>query len=263
MQPLGRAPPPASESDLSEAAMLIDAIYTEDVEEAAEALKATAAVLDEDEELFIPEAKTLINGLCFQLNSLPKDPAVLLEPRNLRRMKHLMRTIHITFSKTGLVKKIKLEGLEQMFSGIRQQYAAIEVWSEARGDDNQSANDLRDYMSMVLSSMISTPSREMVYTILFEGLVDLCKDMTPNPDPKMGSEIGVILQCTYKRVRSIDADLRNERIRAGTLLAIIESLLQVIPPVQWRRRPKYGLPHGDLPLRVIKTLLQRVIGERP
>lgn len=241
--------------------MLIDAIYTEDVEEAAEALKATAAVLDEDEEIFIPEARNLINGLCFQLNNLPKDPAALLEPRSLRRMKHLMRTIHITFSKARLVKKVKLEGLETMFAGIRQQYASIEVWSEARGDDNQSANDLRDYMSMVLSSMISTPSREAVYTILFEGLVELCKDMTPNPDPKMGSEIGVILQCTYKRVRSIDADLRNERIRAGTLLAIIESLLQVIPPVQWRRRPKYGLPHGDLPLRVIKTLLQRVIGE--
>lgn len=260
MQPLGRAPP-QSEPEMSEAAMLIDAIYTEEVEEAAEALKATAAVLDEDEEIFIPEARNLINGLCFQLNNLPKDPGALLEPRSLRRMKHLMRTIHITFSKARLVKKVKLEGLETMFAGIRQQYAAIEVWSEARGDDNQSANDLRDYMSMVLSSMISTPSREMVYTILFEGLVELCKDMTPNPDPKMGSEIGVILQCTYKRVRSIDADLRNERIRAGTLLAIIESLLQVIPPVQWRRRPKYGLPHGDLPLRVIKTLLQRVIGE--
>lgn len=261
MQPLGRAAAPPPEPELSEAAMLIDAIYTEDVEEAAEALKATAAVLDEDEEIFIPEARNLINGLCFQLNNLPKDPAALLEPRSLRRMKHLMRTIHITFSKARLVKKVKLEGLETMFAGIRQQYASIEVWSEARGDDNQSANDLRDYMSMVLSSMISTPSREAVYTILFEGLVELCKDMTPNPDPKMGSEIGVILQCTYKRVRSIDADLRNERIRAGTLLAIIESLLQVIPPVQWRRRPKYGLPHGDLPLRVIKTLLQRVIGE--
>lgn len=261
MQPLGRAPslPPPPPAPLSDAAIAIEAIRTRDVDDAAEALKTTAMFLEEDEEAFKPEAAALLDALCFQLDLLSPQPEALLEPATMRRVKHLMRTIHVAFSRPHLVKRFGLEGLERLFAGIRIHYATLEVWCTAEGEDNQPTNDLRDYMSLVLSAIIASPSREVVYTMLFDALAELCKDMTPNQDASVASEIGVVLQCTYKRVRSIDADLRNHRIEAGALLAIIENLLQVIPPVQWRRRPKYGLPHGDLPLRVVKTLLQRII----
>ncbi|KAL1407788.1 hypothetical protein Q8F55_007223 [Vanrija albida] len=257
-QPLGR-PIPAPAPAVSEAALAIEAAKTRDIDDSAEALKALSMLVEEEEALFVPEAKALLDVLCHQLELTSLDPVDLLEARNLRRIKHLMRSIHIAFGRAVIVKKFKLQALERLFSGIRLHYALLEVWSESEPDENQQATDLRDYMSMVLSSIIATPSRELVYAMLFDALVDLCRDMTPNQDPRVASEIGVVLQCTYKRVRSIDSDLRNNRIAAGTLLSIIEDLLQVIPPVQWRRRPKYGLPHGDLPLRVVKTLLQRVI----
>lgn len=257
MQPLGRANQAAP---MSEAAETLAAMKTRDVEDGAEALKAAAGLLEEDEQSFVPEARQLLDALCFQLELLSASPEDLLEARNLRRVKHLMRTIHLAFSRSDIVQRFKLEALERLYSGIRKHYAMLEVWTENGGEDNQPASDLRDYMSMVLSSLIATPAREVVYTMLFDALVDLCKDPGQKPnDPHVASEIGVVLQCTYKRVRSIDNDLRSNRIQAGALLSIIEELLQVIPPVQWRRRPKYGLPHGDLPLRVIKTLLQRII----
>lgn len=257
MQPLGR---PGQSAGMSEAAEAVAAMKTRDVEDSAEALKLAAGLLEEDEQSFVAEARQLLDALCFQLEMLSARAEDLLEPRNLRRVKHLMRTIHLAFSRANIVKRLKLEGLERLYGGIRKHYAMLEVWTETGGEDNQPASDLRDYMSMVLSSLIATPAREVVYTMLFDALVDLCKDPGQNPnDPHVASEIGVVLQCTYKRVRSIDNDLRSNRIQAGALLSIIEELLQVIPPVQWRRRPKHGLPHGDLPLRVIKTLLQRVI----
>ncbi|TXT09213.1 hypothetical protein VHUM_02687 [Vanrija humicola] len=257
-QPLGR-PIPAPAAVANEAVDAIEAAKTRDVDDSAEALKKLSMLVEEEEALFVPEAKALLDVLCHQLELTSLNPVDLLEPRSLRRIKHLMRTIHIAFGRAVIVKKFKLQALERLFSGIRLHYALLEVWSENEPEENQQATDLRDYMSMVLSSIIATPSRELVYAMLFDALVDLCRDMTPNQDPRIASEIGVVLQCTYKRVRSIDSDLRNNRIAAGTLLSIIEDLLQVIPPVQWRRRPKYGLPHGDLPLRVVKTLLQRVI----
>lgn len=257
MQPLGR---PGQAAAMSEAAEAIAAMKTRDIEDSAEALKAAAGLLEEDDQSFVAEARQLLEGLCFQLELLSPRPEDLLEPRNLRRVKHLMRTIHLAFSRANVVRRLKLEGLERLYAGIRKHYAMLEVWTETGGEDHQPASDLRDYMSMVLSSLIATPARETVYTMLFDALVDLCRDPGDNPnDPHTASEIGVVLQCTYKRVRSIDNDLRSNRIQAGALLSIIEDLLQVIPPVQWRRRPKHGLPHGDLPLRVIKTLLQRVI----
>ncbi len=256
MMPLTRAPAPA----LSPAAELMEAIRTEDIEDAAEALKAASAMLEEDDQSFVSEARQFIDVLCWQLDQLGTDVVVLLEHDNLRRVKHLMRTIHLAFGRSNIVKRLKLEQLEKLFGGIRRHYAILDVWAEQEGEGIPAANDLRDYMSMVLSSIISSPPRDVVYTMLFDSLVALCKDQRPgNTDKHAASEIGVILQCTYKRVRTVDNDLRNSRIQAGTLLAIIENLLQVIPPVQWRRRPNQGLPHGDLPLRVIKTLLQRVI----
>ncbi|BEJ15612.1 hypothetical protein CspHIS471_0502170 [Cutaneotrichosporon sp. HIS471] len=256
MMPLGRAPAPA----LSACAEIIEAIRAEDIEDAAEALKAASAMLEEDDQSFVTEARQLLDMLCWQLDQLGTDVVSLLEQRNLRRVKHLMRTIHLTFGRANIVKRLKLDQLDKLFGGIRRHYAILEVWVEQEGDGIQAANDLRDYMSMVLSAIIATPPRDVVYTMLFDSLVALCKDQRPgNTDKHAASEIGVILQCTYKRVRSVDNDLRSSCIQAGTLLAIIENLLQVIPPVQWRRRPKQGLPHGDLPLRVIKTLLQRVI----
>lgn len=256
MMPLARAPAPA----LSPVAEIIEAIRTEDIEDAAEALKAASALLEEDDESFVSEARPLLDVLVWQLDQLATDVVSLLEQRNLRRVKHLMRTIHLTFGRANIVKRLKLDQLEKLYGGIRRHYAILEVWAEQEGEGIQAANDLRDYMSMVLSAIIATPPRDVVYTMLFDSLITLCKDQRPgNTDKHAASEIGVILQCTYKRVRSVDNDLRSSRIQAGTLLAIIENLLQVIPPVQWRRRPKQGLPHGDLPLRVIKTLLQRVI----
>lgn len=256
MMPLARAPAPT----VSPVVEILEAMRTEDIEDAAEALKAASALLEEDDQSFVAEARQLLGVLCWQLELLGTDVVSLLEERNLRRVKHLMRTIHLAFGRGNIVKRLKLDALEKLYSGLRRHYAILEVWAEKEGEDNQAASDLRDYMSMVLSAIIATPPREVVYTMLFDSLIALCKDQKPGTnDPHVASEIGVVLQCTYKRVRSIDNDLRNSRIQAGTLLAIIENLLQVIPPVQWRRRPKHGLPHGDLPLRVIKTLLQRVI----
>lgn len=245
--------------------MLIEAIRTTDIEEAAEALKAMGGLIEEEDGAgVIPEARGLIDVLTYQLELLSGRESLLMDPRNLRRVKHLMRVIHLAFTNANIAKRFKLEPMERLFMGIRAHYALLEEWSEGAGKNemkNNSAAELRDYISMVLSAIISTPSRELVYSMLFHALVDLCQDMTPTQDKRLASEIGVVLQCTYKRVRSIDADLRNNRVSAGALLAIIEDLLQVIPPVQWRRRPKFNLPHGDLPLRVVKTLLQRVIGE--
>jgi len=245
---------------MSEARLTIDAIRTPDISEATEALKAAASMIEEDDPDMVAEARALLEAVTYQLELAPPRTEDFADPVQLRRIKHLMRCVHIAFNKPALVDKFTLEPIERCFAGIRVYYALLEIHSENAGpkDTTSPTDELRDYISMVLSAIITTPPRELVYTMLFHSLVDLCQDMTP-PEKRIASEIGVVLQCTYKRVRSVDVDLRNNKISAGALLAIIEDLLQVIPPVQWRRRPKYGLPHGDLPLRVVKTLLQRVI----
>lgn len=258
MQPLARrAPAPA----LSEAAMVIQAIRVPDVEGATEALKTAAGMIEDDDPDMIAEARNLIAALTYQLE-VPPALEDFVDPIQLRRIKHLMRCVHMAFNKTVIVDKLTLDPVKACFTGIRVYYASLELYAESAGpkDAASPTDELRDYISMVLSAIITTPPRELVYMMLFDSLVDLCAEMTP-PHKRIAGEIGVVLQCTYKRVRSVDADLRSGKIGAGALLAIIENLLQVIPPVQWRRRPKYGLPHGDLPLRVVKTLLQRVIGE--
>jgi cytoskeleton-associated protein 5 len=248
---------------MSEAVMVIESIRAPDIDDSTEALKAAAGMIEDDDPDMIAEGRNLLDALTYQLEVVSPRLEDFSDVIQLRRIKHLMRCVHIAFNKAAIVEKFTLEPVERCFAGIRVYYALLEVHSETAGpkDITSPTDELRDYISMVLSAIITSPPRELVYTMLFHSLVDLCQDMTPPRDKRVASEIGVVLQCTYKRVRSVDADLRGQRISAGVLLAIIEDLLQIIPPVQWRRRPKYGLPHGDLPLRVVKTLLQRVIGE--
>ena len=50
-------------------------------------------------------------------------------------------------------------------------------------------------------------------------------------------------------------------MEVGKLLAIIEDFLESIGPQEWNKREKNNVPMGSLPLRTIKTVLQRTISE--
>ena len=82
-----------------------------------------------------------------------------------------------------------------------------------------------------------------------------------SPTSREAKHAELILKCIWKRARSVEEDLGNDLLDAGSLLRTIEDFLQVLPPTEWRRRAQRGVPMGDMPLRTVKVILQHIASE--
>ena len=50
-------------------------------------------------------------------------------------------------------------------------------------------------------------------------------------------------------------------MKPGPLLAVLEEFMQGVGPSEYRRRKMEGIALGDMPLRTVKTIIQRILSE--
>jgi cytoskeleton-associated protein 5 len=68
----------------------------------------------------------------------------------------------------------------------------------------------------------------------------------------------LVMKCIWKRADSIVKDLDKGVFTAGELLKVMETLFSVIPPSSWRAMGEQKIALGDMPLRTVKSMIQRI-----
>lgn len=236
---------------------VINDVQQGDVDRSVIALKRIQAMLNDTPHFFEDSVQTLTDTLVDSLDRAFTPPEAIREADTFRLVKHLLQSFSAIAHNNSLVQRLG-------FDDIYAQLASLSlhlVQADRLGGD---AAQLAKYFNLVIIQSMSLPERLLVFRVMFGLLYDVTKDFAINkvdPDGELAAHADLILKCMWKRCKVIDEDFKTGKMEPGKVLRVLEEFLNKIEPKEWRRRAQEGVALGELPLRTVKTILQRMASE--
>ncbi|OCF75746.1 microtubule Associated protein [Kwoniella mangroviensis CBS 8886] len=253
LQPLARPPPPRSSGpDVIKA---INEIRHDDLDRCVDALKIIQHMLTTTPDLFIDNVETLSDTLMDEMEFAFTPPENLHEPKYFRVVKHLIQSFSGLSSNQDLMKRLSYNQLYSVLNCLSLRL----VQADKLGGNIQ---DMSRFFNLVLVQCLSTPDRLLVFKVMFKLLLDLTQDFSVErikPDNERANHPDLVIKCLWKRCKILDDDFRSNRLKPGPLLAVLEEFLQGVGPSEYRRRAAEGIALGDMPLRTVKTIIQKML----
>ena len=233
----------------------INDIRQEDPNRTVEALKHLQGMLSESPQFFEDSVGTLLEVLLDEFDREFTPPEQVREKDHLRVVKHILQSFSGIACVPSLIRRLNVDSLYALLHAVTQRL----VQCDRLGGD---AAELARFMNLIVIQTLSTPDRFIVYKAMFQLLYDLTKNFVIDrvePTDEIAVHADLVLKCLWKRLRVVDEDLKSGRMEVGKLLAILEDFMEAIGPHEWTKRGKMGIPLGALPLRTVKSVLQRTI----
>ena len=247
----GHAPPQ------NDVLIAIDAIRQDDVDSSVDALKTLQDHLLNNSEAFRSCTSTLVDTLCDELDRVFNPPTNLLDLSKFRLVKHLLQATNNLSANQDLMRRLKYADIYTLIYCLSLRLVQADRLGGA-------PKELAGFMNQIMIQIMSMAERDLVFKVMFRLLVDLSGDFSqtrPEHDSEVVAHADLVLKCLWKRCRVIDDDLRHGRVQPGTMLNILEDFTQAVNPMEYRKREAEGVALGELPLRTIKTIMQRIISE--
>ena len=260
MQPLkravsGRISDGSDTGDVIRAA--IDDLRHDDPDKVVDSLKLIQRLLTDEPGSFLYSIETLVDALLDAMDRAFTPTDTLLVPQYFRLVKHLIQTFSGISSNQDLLRRLKYDNIYSLLSGLTLHL----VEADKMGG---SVQELVKFFNMILLQVLSTPDRLLVFKAMFRLLLSLSIQISTHniqPDTDMAVHADLVIRCLWKRCKILDDDFRSGRLQPGALLGVVEEFLQAISPQEFRRRRIEGLALGDMPLRTVKSVIQRVVRE--
>lgn len=262
LQPLGR-PPAArhSASSRSSGPSVIEAINDirhDDLDRCVDALKTIQSMLNANPDSFVDNVETLADTLMDEMEFAFTPPENLNNPRFFRVVKHLIQSFSGLSSNQTLMRRMSYEQLYTVLNCFSFRL----VQADRMGGTIQ---ELSRFINLILVQCLSTPDRLLVFQVMFRLLLDLTHDFSvtqPSPESERAAHADLVIKCLWKRCKILEDDFRSGRLKPGPILAVLEEFLQDVGPKEYRKRAQQGIALGDMPLRTVKTIIQRLLGEK-
>ncbi|WRT68653.1 uncharacterized protein IL334_005632 [Kwoniella shivajii] len=253
LQPLSRAP--VQRSNATDVIKAINEIRHDDLDRCVDALKVIQHMLSSTPELFIDNVETLSDTLMDEMEFAFTPPENLREPRYFRVVKHLIQSFSGLSSNQDLMKRLSYTQLYSVLNCLSLRL----VQADKLGGPIQ---DMSRFFNLVLVQCLSTPDRLLVFQVMFKLLLDLTKDFSiegVKAESEKANHPDLVIKCLWKRCKILDDDFRSGRLQPGPLLAVLEDFLQGVGPSEYRKRASEGIALGDMPLRTVKTIIQKML----
>ncbi|KIR73278.1 microtubule Associated protein [Cryptococcus deuterogattii CA1014] len=259
LQPLGR-PPAArhSASSRSSGPSVIEAINDirhDDLDRCVDALKTIQSMLNANPDSFVDNVETLADTLMDEMEFAFTPPENLNNPRFFRVVKHLIQSFSGLSSNQTLMRRMSYEQLYTVLNCFSFRL----VQADRMGGTIQ---ELSRFINLILVQCLSTPDRLLVFQVMFRLLLDLTHDFSvtqPSPESERAAHADLVIKCLWKRCKILEDDFRSGRLKPGPILAVLEEFLQDVGPKEYRKRAQQGIALGDMPLRTVKTIIQRLL----
>jgi cytoskeleton-associated protein 5 len=232
----------------------INDIHHEDPDRSVDALKHIQEMLSDTPHFFEDSVQTLTDALLDELDRAFTPPEQMRQPEYFRLVKHLIQSFSGIACNHSLIRRLTFDDLYALLHGLSLRL----VQADRLGG---TCAELSKYINMIIIQSLSTPDRLLVFKVMFKLLYNLVKDFGINKtdsEEEVAAHADLILKCLWKRCKVLDEDFKSGRLEAGKLLRVIEEFLEGIGPQEWRRRDQEGIALGGMPLRTIKTVLQRM-----
>ncbi|KAK8854575.1 hypothetical protein IAR55_003314 [Kwoniella newhampshirensis] len=260
LQPLNRGPlPRATQSNghghKQDVVTAINEIRHDDLDRCVDALKVIQHMLSATPDLFTDNVGTLADTLIDEMESAFTPPDNLRDPQYFRVVKHLIQSFSGLSSCQDLMRQLSYEQLYAVFSCLSIRL----VQADRMGGSIQ---DMSRFINLVLVQCLSTPDRLLVFQVMFRLLLDLTRDFSttrPDPESERSAHADLVIKCLWKRCKILDDDFRSGRLKPGPVLEVLEEFMRAVPPQEYRKRAAMGIALGDMPLRTVKTMIQRLL----
>jgi cytoskeleton-associated protein 5 len=255
LQPLPK--PTLSARDDDPIMTLINSVRTDDWDKSVIALKYIQHELDQAPEKFTSNVQTLCDALLDQLDRAFTPPENLRDPAVFRLVKHIIQSFSGFAANQDLMRRLSYDDVYALIHGLSLHL----VQADRLGG---LSSELVQFINMILIQTLATPDRYIVFRAMFELLLNLTKDFTENnvkPEDEVACHADLVIKCLWKRCKILDDDFMSGRLSPGALFGILEDFVRAVPPAEYRRREKLGIALGELPLRTVKTIIQKIIRE--
>ncbi|OCF32654.1 microtubule Associated protein [Kwoniella heveanensis BCC8398] len=253
LQPLGR--PPVQRSSGPDVIKAINDIRHDDLNRCVDALKLIQHMLSNNPLAFIDNVETLSDTLMDEMEFAFTPPENLRDPQYFRVVKHLIQSFSGLSSNQDLMRRLSYEQLYAVLSCLSLRLVQADPLGGA-------IQDMSRFFNLVLVQCLSTPDRLLVFQVMFRLLLDLTRDFSTlrvkAEDPR-AAHPDLVIKCLWKRCKILDDDFRSGRLKPGPLLAVLEEFLQGVGPSEYRRRAVEGIALGDMPLRTVKIIIQKML----
>jgi cytoskeleton-associated protein 5 len=257
LRPLGNGHRDSNELETENLNSLINDIGNENIERSVEALKAIQPMLEREPELFLNNIQTLVDVLLDELERAFLPPSNLHQGRYFRQVKHLIQTVSGITTSEDLMRRLNYDEIYSILSNLTLRL----VQTDRLGGNPQ---ELARYINMIVIQTLSTPDRLLVFKAMFSLFLNLSRDWShtrPTQDSEVFAHADLVMKCLWKRCKILEDDFRNNRMEPGRLLGVLENFIKVVGPGGYRQRSVEGVALGDMPLRTVKSIIQRIVGE--
>ena len=252
-------PPPVSQRHDREAELLqlVNAIRDNNLDVAVDALKALQEVLSTEPEVTYNIIRTLVDTLVDEMAAAFSPPEQLNEGPWFRLVKHLIQTISCISANETLLRRLEYDDIYAFLDCLTLHL----VQSEMMGGHFK---ELSKFINLILIQVLSQTDRLMIFKAMFKLLyalsVNFERDGITDGTDRAAAHADLVIKCLWKRCKVLDDDFRSGRLPLGATLVVVEEFLSGIGPTEWRKRAQTGIALGDMPLRTIKTIIQRAVG---
>jgi cytoskeleton-associated protein 5 len=258
MMPLARhAAKPAPTPPFDAVSAAINNLRQEDPNRSVEALKHLQELLNDTPHFFEDSIETLLDVLLDEFAREFTPPEQIRDKEHFRVVKHIIQSFSGIACVPSLIRRIGVDSLYALLESITHRL----VECDRLGGD---CLELCRFLNLIIVQALSTPDRCVVYKAMFRLLHDLTKNFVVDrvqPEDEIAIHADLVLKCLWKRCKVVDEDFKSGRMEVGKLLVIIEEFLESIGPQEWNKRERNNVPLSSLPLRTIKTVLQRTISK--
>ncbi|WVQ71997.1 hypothetical protein IAR50_001541 [Cryptococcus sp. DSM 104548] len=257
LQPLSRPAPSRPRNGHAGPGVLeaINEIRHDDLDKCVDALKNIQSMLNQNPNLFVDNIETLADTLMDEMEFAFTPPENLRDPRYFRVVKHLIQSFSGLSSNQDLMRRMNYEQLYAVLNCLSLRL----VQADRMGGQIQ---ELSRFINLVLVQCLSTPDRLLVFQVMFRLLLDLTHTFSstqPDPESELAAHADLVIKCLWKRCKILEDDFKSGRLRPGPILAVLEEFMQGVGPKEYRKRAQQGIALGDMPLRTVKTIIQRLL----
>jgi len=243
--------------DNSHIATLINDIRNDEIERSINALKAIQPILEDDPDALMNNVQTLVDTVLDKLDQAFSPPENLNNSTYFRYIKHLIQTVSGVTTNPDLMQRLNYDDIYSILYNLSLRL----VQSDRLGTVPP---ELTQFINMIVISVLATPDRHLVFRAMFQMLISLTQNWTstwPIRNSEVFGHADLVMKCLWKRGKLLEDDFRSGRMMPGKLLGVLEEFIKVVRPEGYRRRALEGVQLGDMPLRTVKSLIQRIVGK--
>jgi cytoskeleton-associated protein 5 len=249
-------PPPVIHDRQADLLQTVTDIRSQDLDAAVDALKILQDVLSNEPESAYNIIQTLVDTLVDEMTNAYSPAEQLEDPAWFRLVKHLIQTISTISANETLLRRLEYDDIYTFLDCLTLHL----VQSDLMGGHFR---ELSKFINLILIQVLSQTDRLIIFRAMFKLLfalsVNFERDGVKDGD-KAAAHADLVIKCLWKRCKVLDDDFRSGRLPVGSTLVVVEEFLSGVGPAEWRKRAVNQVALGDMPLRTIKTIIQRAVG---